>query len=56
MIMQLMVRCKICGNTHPSGYQMDQTNFNNMGVMSNFETCPRCSQMYPATKPDYRFQ
>jgi len=60
--MPVMVKCKICGEKHPSGIQvgstkeeflkMAQTNI----LSNNSENCPKCGKMSEYGGTDYFFE
>jgi len=54
-----MVRCKECGDEHPSLLiQMDEKQFNNPTIVlkNNSEQCPKCGKRSTYNKPDYFFK
>jgi len=52
----MMVKCKACGEAHPSGMQMDETTFATTTLTNNSENCPKCQATSTYNKEDYFFQ
>ncbi len=53
---KMMVKCKKCGNEHPSMIQMDETSYKTSTLSNNSEQCPKCGQMSTYNKEDYFFK
>jgi hypothetical protein len=53
----VMFVCKVCGNSHSSGRQMDEGTFNGPGNgLENIpEQCPFLHKVATYNKPDYFF-
>jgi hypothetical protein len=51
-----MVKCKVCGESHPSAIQMDKTSFQTSILSNNSENCQKCGKMSTYNQEDYFFE
>ena len=51
----MMIKCRDCGNEHPSIIQMDTSDFKSANIHENSEQCPKCGSVSTYKKSDYFF-
>jgi translation initiation factor 2 beta subunit (eIF-2beta)/eIF-5 len=53
---QMMVKCRQCGDEHPSMIQIDQESFKTSALSNNSEQCSKCGKITTYNKSDYFFR